>query len=78
MVFPKKSIIFLSKAGITRSSFLYNLFASIILGLSHVDVTFLKNFLPDGSVWVFRKQIAEAITSIFLYKSVYTVVKEFL
>ena len=43
------------KAGITRSSFLYNLFASRILELSHLDAIFLKNFLQDGSIWFFRQ-----------------------
>ena len=45
-----------SKARITRSSFLYNLFALIILELSHLGVIFLKNFLPDGSIWNYENQ----------------------
>ena len=43
----------LLKAGITRSSFYYNLFAPICLVLSHLNAIFLFSFLPDESVWVF-------------------------
>ena len=59
-------------SGITRPTFLHNFLASMFFGLSHLDAIFLLSFLPDGSVWIFCKQIAEGITRNFFAVKAFT------